>query len=250
MVVDRSWEIAFDALASRPVRAARMVLAARGPDRTAVIVLDAGSDEFVIVPGLPAHLTPETMSLSSDGTRLVFTAGQDDGAGPLEWCCRRSPPASARSSPPTTSCARRSHRTAPGSLSSPPSSSTSQARRRSRPARPALRLGLRPRADRLSGARRREPADRDRRADRRLAPLHQAELRRLPRHQRRPGRPPGRRARAVHHDRPERRRRAALPDHQPGGLDQRPRHRSLTTRGARNPPYGRGSKAARRWHSS
>ncbi|GAA3140040.1 hypothetical protein GCM10010466_33900 [Planomonospora alba] len=82
MVVDRSWEIAFDMLASRPVRAARMVLAVRGPDRTAVIVLDADSDAFMTVPGLPRHFAPETVSLSSDGTRLVFTARQDDGAGP------------------------------------------------------------------------------------------------------------------------------------------------------------------------
>ncbi|MFI7702451.1 hypothetical protein [Nonomuraea sp. NPDC049480] len=82
MVVDRSWEITFDALAARPVRAARMVLVARGPDRATVIVLDADSDAFVTVPGLPAHLAPETVSLSSDGTRLVYTARQDDGAGP------------------------------------------------------------------------------------------------------------------------------------------------------------------------
>ncbi|SEF95303.1 hypothetical protein SAMN05444920_1011101 [Nonomuraea solani] len=82
MIVDRSWEMAFDALAARPVRAARMVLAAQGLDRNAVIVLDADTDAFVTVPGLPAHLSPETMSLSSDGTRLVFLARQDDGAGP------------------------------------------------------------------------------------------------------------------------------------------------------------------------
>ncbi|MEU4514513.1 hypothetical protein AB0G05_33865 [Nonomuraea wenchangensis] len=82
MVVDRSWEITFDALAARPVRAARMVLAARGPGRAAVIVLDADSDAFVTVPGLPEHLAPETVSLSGDGTRLVCTARQDDGAGP------------------------------------------------------------------------------------------------------------------------------------------------------------------------
>ncbi|TYB64911.1 hypothetical protein FXF51_20960 [Nonomuraea sp. PA05] len=79
MVVDRSWQIAFDALASRPVRQARMVLAAQGPG---VVVLEAGGDAFVSVPGLPAHLAPETVSLSSDGGRLVFTAQQDDGAGP------------------------------------------------------------------------------------------------------------------------------------------------------------------------
>ncbi|MFB4270959.1 hypothetical protein [Nonomuraea sp. GTA35] len=82
MVVDRSWEIAFDAPAARPVRAARMVLAATGPGGAAVIVLDADSDTFAAVPGLPAHLAPETVSLSSDGTRLVLTARQDDGAGP------------------------------------------------------------------------------------------------------------------------------------------------------------------------
>ncbi|MEU8401827.1 hypothetical protein AB0C28_42150 [Nonomuraea sp. NPDC048892] len=82
MVVDRSWEIAFDAPAARPVRAARMVLAATGPGGTDVIVLDADSDTFATVPGLPAHLAPETVSLSSDGTRLVLTARQDDGAGP------------------------------------------------------------------------------------------------------------------------------------------------------------------------
>ncbi|GAA3597805.1 hypothetical protein GCM10022419_096430 [Nonomuraea rosea] len=83
MVVDRSWEIAFDALASRPVRAARMVLAAQGLDRNAVIVLDADSDAFVTVPGLPAHLSRETVSLSTDGTVLVFLTPQDDGAGPM-----------------------------------------------------------------------------------------------------------------------------------------------------------------------
>ncbi|MEV4116176.1 hypothetical protein [Nonomuraea sp. NPDC049695] len=82
MVVDRSWEIAFDALASRQVRAARMVVAAQGLDRDAVFVLDADSDEFVNVPGLPARLSRETVSLSSDGTQLVFLARQDDGAGP------------------------------------------------------------------------------------------------------------------------------------------------------------------------
>lgn len=82
MVVDRSWEIALDAPAARPVRAARMVLAATGPGGSAVIVLDADSDTFAAVPGLPAHLAPETVSLSSDGTRLVLTARQDDGAGP------------------------------------------------------------------------------------------------------------------------------------------------------------------------
>jgi hypothetical protein len=83
VVVDRSWEIAFDALASRPVRAARMVLAAQGLDRNAVIVLDADSDTFVTVQDLPAHLSAETVSLSSDGSRLVFLARQDDGAGPM-----------------------------------------------------------------------------------------------------------------------------------------------------------------------
>jgi hypothetical protein len=82
VVVDRSWDIAFDTLASRPVRAARMVLAVAGTGRTAVILLDADSDAFVTVPGLPGHVAPETISLSSDGTRLVFTARQDDGAGP------------------------------------------------------------------------------------------------------------------------------------------------------------------------
>ncbi|MEV0310271.1 hypothetical protein [Nonomuraea fuscirosea] len=81
MVVDRSWEIA-DAPAARPVRAARMVLAVSGPGGAAVIVLDADGDTFAAVPGLPAHLAPETVSLSSDGTRLVLTARQDDGAGP------------------------------------------------------------------------------------------------------------------------------------------------------------------------
>ncbi|GAA3221179.1 hypothetical protein [Nonomuraea helvata] len=83
MVVHRSWEIAFDAPASRPVRAARMVVAAHGLDRDAVLVLDADSDEFVTVPGLPAHLARNTVSLSSDGTRLVFLSRQDDGAGPM-----------------------------------------------------------------------------------------------------------------------------------------------------------------------
>ncbi|MEV0388509.1 hypothetical protein [Nonomuraea sp. NPDC050643] len=83
MVVDRSWEIAFDALAALPVRAARMVLAAQGLDRNAVIVLDADSDAFVTVPGLPPHLSQETVSLSSDGTRLVYVARQDDGAAPM-----------------------------------------------------------------------------------------------------------------------------------------------------------------------
>ncbi|WP_214417153.1 PD40 domain-containing protein [Sphaerisporangium fuscum] len=60
-----------------------MVVAVQGFDRNAVVVLDADSDEFVIVPGLPEHLSRETVSLSSDGTRLVFLARQDDGAGPM-----------------------------------------------------------------------------------------------------------------------------------------------------------------------
>ncbi|MFI9848398.1 hypothetical protein ACIHFD_66115 [Nonomuraea sp. NPDC051941] len=59
-----------------------MVVAAHGLDRDAVLVLDADSDEFVTVPGLPAHLSRNTVSLSSDGTRLVFLSRQDDGAGP------------------------------------------------------------------------------------------------------------------------------------------------------------------------
>ncbi|MCK2218398.1 hypothetical protein MF672_032075 [Actinomadura sp. ATCC 31491] len=82
MVVDRSWEITSGVPAARPVRAARMVLAVRGPGGPAVIVLDADSDTFATVPGLPAHLAPETVSLSDDGARLVCTARQDDGAGP------------------------------------------------------------------------------------------------------------------------------------------------------------------------
>lgn len=53
-----------------------------GLDRTAVIVLDADGDPFVTVPGLPPRLSRETVSLSSDGTRLVFLARQDDGFVP------------------------------------------------------------------------------------------------------------------------------------------------------------------------
>ena len=82
MVIDRMWEVRFDELVSRPVRAGAMVVATQGVTPV-VVVLDADSNEFVAVSGLPARLSPETVSLSSDGTRLVFLAPQDSGAGPM-----------------------------------------------------------------------------------------------------------------------------------------------------------------------
>ncbi|MFB9239655.1 hypothetical protein ACFFWC_29690 [Plantactinospora siamensis] len=48
-----------------------------------MIVLDADSDDFVIVEGLPTHTRPGTLSLSFDGTHLVFLARQDDNSEPM-----------------------------------------------------------------------------------------------------------------------------------------------------------------------
>jgi dipeptidyl aminopeptidase/acylaminoacyl peptidase len=89
VVVDQSWKIAVDELVSRPVRAARMVMAIHGFDRDAVIVLDADSDEFVVVAGLPTYVRPETVSLSSDGSHLVFLARQDDDTLPMRVVLHR-----------------------------------------------------------------------------------------------------------------------------------------------------------------
>lgn len=87
MVVDQAWEIADGSLATRPVRAARMLIveaasrqgaASLGvPGRENAVVLDAASDEFVLVPGLPELRWPEFMSLSDDGTRLVGRSRND-----------------------------------------------------------------------------------------------------------------------------------------------------------------------------
>src|SRR5690625_2073154 len=96
--MDRSWEIDIDSLVMRPVRAARMLLVGVFPPGTQgtkadgrAVVLDADSDEFVLVPGLPDELWPSRyMSLSDDGARLVGTSHdwlfvQTLAAGEICW---------------------------------------------------------------------------------------------------------------------------------------------------------------------
>lgn len=84
MVTDKTWVIDADTLVARPVSRARMLVVEEsyGPGAASfgtlgqahAVVLDADTDEFVLVPHLPKVRAVTYMSLSDDGTRLVGIA--------------------------------------------------------------------------------------------------------------------------------------------------------------------------------
>ncbi|MGC0417034.1 TolB family protein [Embleya sp. AB8] len=72
MAIHPPWELALDTVRERPVRRARLLLVVGHARGRSTVVLDADSGEFVGIPGAPAGAATETLSLSPDGTQVVF----------------------------------------------------------------------------------------------------------------------------------------------------------------------------------